>query len=78
VRKAKNCPRAEHGVVEQIPAAAACRLLEQAISWVKNGPRAAPIEVSLVVHVCDPLAEISATSPEALRSARNKFLHACA
>jgi hypothetical protein len=35
VRKAKNWPAAEQGVVEQIPAAAACRLLEQAISWVK-------------------------------------------
>jgi hypothetical protein len=37
VRKAKNWPEAEQGVAEHSPSAAACRLLEQAISWVKYG-----------------------------------------
>jgi hypothetical protein len=37
VRKAKNWPRAEQGVAEHNPAAAACRLEEQAISCVKYG-----------------------------------------
>jgi hypothetical protein len=44
----------------------------------KEGPFRNSYRVFLVPQLFDPLAEISATFPEALRSARNKFLHACA
>src|SRR5919108_6468764 len=76
VRRAKKRPWLEQGVAEHSPAAACCRLGEQAMRWVKN---ARGSRLTLRAGEWQPerlLPESRTTSPDPIRSAIVSVPHA--